>query len=143
MPTMKVRMARAIICLAVIVAAGCTSTKSTITNEGIGYRITKEQAKEIVDSSILANFSPDYVNAGPANSLTSSGYIRFAMDTHTINATAIPTRGSLPNGQMAEGYGFQTSSYGTMPISGGSKARAVYDLLKQQAQNAGEVLRVR
>lgn len=139
---MKVRIARAMICLAVIVAAGCTSTKSTITNEGIGYRITKEQAKEIVDSSILANFSPDYVNAGPARSLTSSGYVRFALDTHTVNATAIPTRGRLSNGQMAEGYGFQISHYGTMPITGGSKARAVYALLKQQAQTSGELLRI-
>jgi hypothetical protein len=126
-----------------VLAAGCTSTKSTITNEGIGYRITRQQAKEIVDSSILANFSPDYVNAGPASSLTSSGYIRFAMDTQTINATAIPMRGTLPSGQTAEGYGFQISNFGTMPISGGSKARAVYSLLKQQGQSAGEVLRVR
>ena len=128
--------------VAATLTAGCTSTKSTITDEGIGYRITKAQAKEIVDSSILANFSPDYVNAGPPESLTSSGYIRFAMDTQTINATAIPTRGKLSNGQMAEGYGFQISNFGTMPISGGSKARAVYSLLKQQGQGAGELFRV-
>jgi predicted small secreted protein len=140
---MKTRVALSALLAASILSAGCTSTKSTITNEGIGYRITREQAKEIVDSSILANFSPDYVNAGPANSLTSSGYVRFALDTHTINATAIPMRGRLPSGQTAEGFGFQTSSSGTMPISGGSKARAVYNLLKQQAQSAGEVLRVR
>lgn len=128
--------------VAATLTAGCTSTKSTITDESIGYRITKAQAKEIVDSSILANFSPDYVNAGPAESLTSSGYIRFAMDTQTINAAAIPTRGKLSDGQIAEGYGFQISNFGTMPISGGSKARAVYSLLKQQAQGAGELLRV-
>ena len=131
-----------IIAFTALIPVGCTSTKSTITDEGIGYRITKAQAKEIVDSSVMANFSPDYVNAGPANSLTSSGYIRFAMDTHTINATAIPTRGRSTNGQVADGYGFQVSDFGTMPLSGGSKARAVYALLKQQGQNAGETLKV-
>lgn len=139
---MNLRMKPTIVSLAVLVTAGCTSTKSTITDEGIGYRITKAQAKEIVDSSVMANFSPDYVNPGPANSLTSSGYIRFAMDTHTINATAIPTRGRSTNGQVADGYGFQVSDFGTMPLSGGSKARAVYALLKQQGQNAGATLKV-
>jgi len=123
--------------------AGCTSTKSTITNEGIGYRITKQQAKAIVDSAISANFPPYDIYAGPTDSLTGSGFIRFALDKQTINATAVPTRGRLPDGQMAEGYGFQISNFGTMPISGGSKARAVYNLLKQQAQGTGDVLKVR
>ena len=139
---MNPRITSTIISFTALITAGCTSTKSTITDEGIGYRITKAQAKEIVDSSVMANFSPDYVNAGPANSLTSSGYIRFAMDTHTINATAIPTRGRSTNGQVADGYGFQVNDFGTMPLSGGAKARAVYALLKQQGQNAGAKLKV-
>jgi hypothetical protein len=140
---MKTRVPLLALLAASILSVGCTSTKSTITNEGIGYRITKQQAKEIVDSAILANFPPPDIYAGPAGSLTSSGYIRFALDKQTINATAIPTRGRLPDGQMAEGYGFQISNFGTMPISGGSKARAVYNLLKQQAQGSGDVLKVR
>jgi len=139
---MNRRIVSTIISFTALIPVGCTATRSTITDEGIGYRITKAQAKEIVDSSVMANFSPDYVNAGPANSLTSSGYIRFAMDTHTINATAIPTRGRSTNGQVADGYGFQVSDFGTMPLSGGSKARAVYALLKQQGQNAGATLKV-
>lgn len=101
--------------------------------------LVPNEHEEILSRMII---SPDYVNAGPAESLTSSGYIRFAMDMQTINATAIPTRGKLSDGQIAEGYGFQISNFGTMPISGGSKARAVYSLLKQQARGAGELLRV-
>jgi len=129
--------------LAVALAlTGCSSTQSTIANEKTGYAISRKQAKEIVESSILANFSPDYVNRGPESSLTSSGYIRFALDTHTVNATAIPMRGVRADGQALEGYGFEVVSFGTMPISGGSKATSVYRLIKQQAQMVGPSLKV-
>jgi len=122
---------------------GCSSTQSTIANEKTGYAISRKQAKEIVESSILANFSPDYVNHGPESSLTSSGYIRFALDTHTVNATAIPMRGARADGQSLEGYGFEVVSFGTMPISGGCKAKSVYRLIMQQAEMAGPSIKVK
>ncbi|MFZ4779271.1 MAG: hypothetical protein ACOYM3_28235 [Terrimicrobiaceae bacterium] len=135
------RILPAVLALSFSALAACSSTQSTIANEKTGYAISRTQAKEIVESSILANFSPDYVNRGPESSLTSSGYIRFALDTHTVNATAIPMRGVLPDGKLSEGYGFEVISFGTMPISGGSKAKSVYQLIKQQAQMAGSVLK--
>lgn len=90
----------------------------------------------------MANVSPDYVYAGPSDSLRRPDCIRFAMDTHTINATTIPTRGRSTSGQVADGYGFQVSDFGRCRFLWGSKARAVYALLKQQGQNAGETLKV-
>jgi len=129
--------------LAVLACSACSSTQSTITREKTGYALSREQAGEIVNSSIQANFSPDYVNPGAANSLTSSGYVRFALDTHTIVATAIPMRGYLPSGKLADGYGFEVNSFGTMPISGGARAKSVYRLIKQQAGILGEPLRIK
>jgi hypothetical protein len=121
----------------------CSSTQSTISNDGAAYALSREKAREIVNAGILANFSPDYVNPGPLDSLTSSGYIRFALDTHTITASAIPVKGYNSSGGLVDGYGFLVNSFGTMPISGSQRAKSVYNLLKQQASNSGERLRVR
>jgi hypothetical protein len=126
-----------------VLLTSCSSTKSTIQNERTAYALSREQAKEIVDSSILATFSPDYVNPGPQSSLTSSGYIRFALDTHTVTATAIPAKGYTQQGVLKPGYGFEINSFGTMPISGGQRANAVYRLLKQQASMNGETLQIK
>jgi hypothetical protein len=123
--------------------SSCSSTQSTVSGERTAYAISREQAKAIVDSSILANFSPDYVNSGPTSSLTSSGYIRFALDTHTITATAFPASGYTRQGSLKPGYGFEVNSFGTMPISGGQRAKAVYRLLKQQASSTGETLTIK
>jgi len=131
----------AVLALALCTLTACSSTQSTIANEKTGYAISRKQAKEIVESSIQANFSPDSVNRSPETSLTSSGYFRFALDTHTVNATAIPMRGVLPDGTPSEGYGFEVVSFGTMPISGGIKAKSVYQLIKRQARMAGSVLK--
>jgi hypothetical protein len=121
----------------------CSSTQSTVANERTAYALSREQAKDIVDSSVLATFSPDYVNPGSASSLTSSGYIRFALDTHTITATAIPVKGYTHQGIVKQGFGFEVNSFGTMPISGGQRAKAVYRLLKQQASMNGETLKIK
>jgi hypothetical protein len=140
---MKGGLASLVAAALVVLLSACSSSYSTIRDEGIGYAITRAQAKEVVSSSILSHFSPDYVNPGPAESLTSSGYIRILLDTHTVNATALPIRGALKSGEPREGYGFEVNAYGTIPITGGAKARAVYDLLKQQASSAGEVIQIK
>ena len=59
-------MRKTIITVCTLVLGGCASSYSTIRDEGVAYALDRQQAKEIVESSILAHFSPDYVNAGPA-----------------------------------------------------------------------------
>lgn len=141
--TMKSALFRLLVLFTVALLSACSSTHSTIRDEGIGYSISRSQAKEIVDMAILSNFSPDYVNRGPADGLTSSGYIRVVLDTHTINATALPIQGISKNGEILRGYGFEVNAHGTIPISGSARARAVYDLLKQQASGAGETIAIK
>ena len=112
-----------------------------IADEGIGYRITKAQANEIVDSSILANFSPDYVNAGPAESLTSSGYIRFAMDTQTINTTRSRHAESCRTAKWRRAMGFKSATSERCPFRRvKSSGRLLF--LEGRAPGCGELLRV-
>jgi len=139
---MKILLRLGAVAVTVFVAGCSVPAKSTIEGEKIGYAIPREKAKEIVESSILASFSPDYVNVGPANSLTSSGYVRFVLDTQTVNATAFPVRGVDGKGNQKDGYGFEVTSEGTMPFTGGRLSKRVYDLLKRQAQMSGDLLKL-
>lgn len=122
--------------------SGCaiTSSRSTIKNEATAYTVTKEQAKQIVDSSVRAFISPDYMNASPPDALTSSGYIRIMLDTCTVNATAIPATGFDRKGNKREGYGFVVNSFGTIAWPG--IPDKVYGMVKDQATAQGETLTV-
>ena len=122
--------------------SGCaiTSTRSTIKNDGQVYAVSREQAKQIVDSSVRAFISPDYMNASPPSALTSSGYVRLMLDTCTVNATAIPASGLDKNGKKREGYGFIVNSWGT--IAWPSVPNKVFGMVKEQAAAQGETLSV-
>jgi len=78
------------------------------------FRPTRDQAREIVKSSIAAFISPDYVNPTAADSLTASGYIRAGIDTQTINVTAIPATGRDADSRSRSGYGFLLNDRGTI-----------------------------
>jgi hypothetical protein len=76
--------------------------------------MTRDQARDIVKSSIAAFISPDYVNQTAADSLTASGYIRAGIDTQTINVTAIPATGRNADSGSKSGYGFLLNDRGTI-----------------------------
>lgn len=120
---------------ALLVLTGCSGSMSTLKQDGRAYAVTRQQAKEIVDSAILAYISPDYVNPAPAGSLTSSGYIRSIIDTCTINATAFPVRGLTAQGKAVDGYGFLVAYRGTIafPATPGQ----VYAFIKESAARKG------
>ena len=97
-------------------ASGClvNRTRSTIDDSQTAYAMTRDQAREIVKSSIAAFISPDYVNQTAVDSLTASGYIRAGIDTQTINVTAIPATGRNADSGSKSGYGFLLNDRGTI-----------------------------
>jgi hypothetical protein len=72
-----------------VTACAASGSKSTIINDKVAYDITRERAQEIVKSSIGTFIPGDYIHPAPADSLTSSGYVRILIDTPTTYATAI------------------------------------------------------
>ena len=135
----SMRLLPAILALAL---SGCavSSSRSTIKDDGKAYAVTREQAKQIVESSVRAFSSPDYMNASPPDALTISGYIRIMLDTCTVNATAIPASGFDQNGKKREGFGFVVNSFGTIAWPG--VPDKVFQMVKDQAGAQGEVLSV-
>ena len=100
----------------VLSLSGClvNRTRSTIDDSQTAYSMTRDQARDIVKSSIAAFISPDYVNQTAADSLTASGYIRAGIDTQTINVTAIPATGRDADSRSRSGYGFLLNDRGTI-----------------------------
>lgn len=121
---------------------GCaiSSSRSTIKNEGTAYAVSREQAKQIVESSVRAFISADYMNPSPPEALTSSGYIRILLDTCTVNATAIPASGFDKKGKQREGFGFVVTSFGTIAWPG--VPDKVFGMVKEQAAMQGEKLTI-
>ena len=122
--------------------SGCavSSSRSTIKNDGKAYAVSREQAKQIVESSVRAFISPDYMNASPPDTLTSSGYIRIMLDTCTVNATAIPASGFDQKGKKREGFGFVVNSFGSIAWPG--VPDKVFGMVNEQAAAQGDVLSV-
>ncbi len=89
-------------------------SRRPIDDSQTAYSMTRDQARDIVKSSIAAFISPDYVNASPSDSLTASGYIRAGIDTQTINVTAIPAAGRDADSRSRSGYGFLLNDRGTI-----------------------------
>ena len=107
----------AVLCFVLLLSlSGClvNRTRSTIDDHKTAYAMTREQARDIVKSSIAAFISPDYVNQTATDSLTASGYIRAGIDTQTINVTAIPATGRDAASRTKSGYGFLLNDRGTI-----------------------------
>lgn len=120
--------------------AACSTSHSTL-KEGKGYAITREQAAEITHQSLSAHMSADRITTTDKSGLSASGYMRYMLDTHTINVSAFPMRGTDPAGVVREGYAFQVYGTGTMLISGSLRTRRVYDTVKTRAGAIGTPLR--
>jgi hypothetical protein len=114
-----------------VLLSSCSGTHSTIT-EGFAYRMNEAQASEIVQSVIRANIVSDRIH--PMMGLTASGYDRSLVDTQTYTVTAIPA-------PRLAAFGFEVAHQGTMH-NGPSKARRMYESVKQRASLVGEKVSV-
>jgi hypothetical protein len=104
--------------------------------------MTRDQARDIVKSSIAAFISPDYVNpTAAADSLTASGYIRAGIDTQTINVTAIPATGRDGANLSRSGYGFLLNDRGTIGYD--PTPEEIWKYVLNRANQVGEPFRVR
>jgi hypothetical protein len=122
--------------------ASCATNHSSVTKEYTGYALTQQQASEIVHQSLAAHISADRINSKNDGGLSASGYIRFALDTHTVNVSAFPIRGTDATGTLRDGYAFQVYGSGTMLIAGSLRTSRVYETVKLRARSLGEPLKV-
>ena len=133
---------RVLCVIAALSLSGClvNRTRSTIDDNRTAYSMTRDQARDIVKSSIAAFISPDYVNQTAADSLTASGYIRAGIDTQTINVTAIPATGRDGANLSRSGYGFLLNDRGTIGYD--PTPEEIWKYVLNRANQVGEPFRV-
>ncbi len=106
--------------------AACSGGHSTL-SEGFAYRISKDQASTLVDSTLRGHVASDRML--PGSDLVASGYDRSLTDTQTYTLSAIPVPAS-------NAYGLEVRHEGTM-FNGPTKAERIYEDVKRRADFLG------
>lgn len=117
--------------------AGCTSTQSmggpTSGAAAQMFPISAETADRLIGAALMEEF--------PSSPLTRvdlpyKGYQavhRFALDSQTFTVYMVPAQGVTSTGGRAAGFYFEVTSSGTMPISGQTFTRNIYERLIKNA----------
>lgn len=123
------RALRVLPALLMLPLCSCSTTHSTLKKEKTAWRMDRASAQQVVNAAVQANLSADRIEGrATGENLTATGYIRFALDTHTFTASAVPVRTAA-----GDGYGFEVRAWGTMLLSGSAKARTLYNDVKHRA----------
>lgn len=136
-------MKAVLLLLLTIVLAGCTSGTLSTRDSGVGYAMSAQQAKEIIDGAMLTYLSHDRINPHPQGmaAIASSGYIRSLMDTTTINSVAIPVQGVSAQGKREPGYAFTVRYAGTIFFP--QTPKRIFDEIVSRAESHGGQLTVK
>ena len=118
--------------------AGCASTQSTVSGDGNKaaarvFLISSEQAEKILATAITAQFPGAPISRVEFPNKGYQATIRFLLDSHTIVAYMIAAKGRSADGTVKDGFAFEVSNAGTMPLSGGSRAGDLFDRLIRDA----------
>lgn len=116
--------------------SGCAGTLSSASGStAFFYEMTEEQAEKLVASAMASRFAGNPVSRVEFPNKGYQSTIRFALDSHTIVAYYIPAKGAAK-----EGYVFEVSHSGTMPISGGSRAKKTFNKIIEKAKTYSQPL---
>lgn len=100
------------------------------------YLITEAQADQILVDAMNAEFGTAPIvrieHPNPGYQAT----IKFLIDSHQIVATMVPSRGVASDGTVRDGFYFNVTHSGTMPLSGIARSNR----LKQRLSKAATAL---
>ena len=138
---MRSRFSAVAIIVAVLAASPLASCSTTQSMAGSGpdrssaqmFPLSYDEADRILATAMASVFAGQPISRVEFPNRGYQATLRFAFDTHTIVGYAVPSAGTAPDGARVEGYFFEVSGSGTMPISGNSKVQAVYDRAVQDA----------
>jgi hypothetical protein len=140
---MKRILGLAIAALVGLAAAGCASSSTTLSRRDLGpgqfiYRISEEKAFTIALDAyarLLPKQSVDDVVEGRRRGYSADQ--RFALDWYTHRILVVPAIGTDTNGREVQGYWFDISGSGSMPISGSAKHKEFRQFLEDTLAATG------
>ena len=122
----------------VLTLSGCASgparTPGTYVSQSEPvYLITEAQADQIMVDAMNIEFGNDPIVRVEAPNRGYQATIKFLFDSHQIVATMVPSRGRAGDGSVRDGYYFNVSHSGTMPLSGMSRSKRMRERLTEAA----------
>ena len=97
------------------------------------YLITEAQADRILVDAMNIEFGSDPIVRVEHPNKGYQATIKFLFDSHQIIATMVPSRGRSGDGSVQDGYYFNVTHSGTMPLSGMSRSKRMRERLSQTA----------
>ena len=114
----------------IMIISGCAGTISSAAgNTAFFYEMSPEEADNLVASVMASEFAGSPISRVEFPNKGYQATIRFALDSHTIVAYYIPA-----NGAEKTGYVFEVNHSGTMPLSGGNRAKSVFSKIIERAE---------
>lgn len=118
--------------------AGCSGQISNANtgnpaDRGVVYPITSAEADQAIAQSMQEVFPSTPIT--PV-ALPHKGYmatISFLADSHRVTAVAVPAAGRVGGGTLVDGYSFDVSSYGSMPLTASSRAQQLFAAINRRA----------
>jgi hypothetical protein len=130
---------------AVLLVSGCAGTMSTVgqganRSDAQMFPISAEAADKLLATAMAGEFAGSPISRVEFPNKGYQATIRFALDSHTIVAYMIPAKGRAASGEIVQGYAFEVSHSGTMPISGGGRAKSLFRRVVQDAMLVAQPL---
>jgi hypothetical protein len=121
-----------------LLLTGCASTQSTASGDGNRaaarvFLMSQEQAEKILATAMTAQFPGAPISRVEFPNKGYQATVRFLLDSHTIVAYMISAKGKATDGTAKDGFAFEVSNAGTMPLSGGTRANELFERLIRDA----------
>ena len=119
-----------------LVLAACSGGVSNISSAGgsMIYPIDAEAADRVVATAITQQFPGKAIAPVALPNRGYSAEIMFVLDRHTITVTALPAKRRGSGGATVDGFAFDVSHHGTMPLSGSTAAQGLFDKVQALAR---------
>lgn len=132
------RLVFAVLVAGALVVGGCASAPAMTPGNYVRrsepvYLITEGQADQILVDAMNAEFGTAPIvrieHPNPGYQAT----IKFLIDSHQIVATMVPSRGVASGDAVRDGFYFNVTHSGTMPLSGIARSNRLKDRLNDAA----------
>lgn len=132
------RLVYAAFAAGIMAVSGCASAPARTPGTYVSqsepvFLISEVQADQILVDAMNVEFGNNPVVRVEHPNKGYQATISFLFDSHQIVATMVPSRGRSGDGAMRDGYYFNVTHSGTMPLSGISRSRRLRERLSEAA----------
>lgn len=126
--------------VALAFVAGCSGSVNTASSTSgssspVLYVMTEQQADAVMRQAMAENFQRQPISDVSVPHRGYTAEIFFALDRHAVTLTAVPAQGRDGAGKTVSGYYFEVNHFGSMPLTGGGRARSVLASVEQRVKN--------